>query len=195
MNSKLIGLAVIALVVGAGVLGALVTDVATPAMEGSSASDSDSAGDAQRTPHENTVVVQETANGGSGGGGDGGAASSSGDADTTEQQPPFGFNIEKIEKCGRTCRDVTASLTNNQNAPTEDVVVRSVIFTGGDKIWEGQSNLGTIAPGESVTNTKRVKLGYTDAYKVKQNDGKIVIKTYVITEDATYVYKEARDVA
>lgn len=188
MNAKLIGLAVVALVVTAGVGAAFVTgNVPGTGADGSE-------GEPGEETYENTVVLQDTANGGSGG--DAGSSDGgSGDGDSAEQQPPFSFRIKKIAECGTTCREVTASITNNQNETSADVTVRSVIYTDGDKIWEGKSELGDLGSGQTVTDTKTVKLSYGDAYKVKQNDGKILVKTYVVTEDGTYVYKETRDVA
>lgn len=179
MNAKLVGAVVVGLVVVAGTVGALVTDIGT----GDDVAGGD--GDSEQT-YESTVVMGGTDSDGaaSGSGGDGGA----------ERLPPFSFSVKKIENCGDTCREVTASITNNQNV-SRDVTVRSIIYTGGEKIWEGESDLGTLASGETRTDTKTVKLGYVDGYKVKQNDGKILVKTYVVTEDATYVFKERRDVA
>lgn len=178
MNAKLVGAVVVGLVIVAGAVGALATGIGTG---GDVASDD---GDSEET-YESTVVM---------GGSDSGSAASGSDGGSAEQPPPFSFGVKKIEKCGETCREVTASITNNQNA-SQDVTVRSVIYTDGEKIWEGKSDLGTLASGETRTDTKTVKLSYMDAYKVKQNDGKILVKTYVVTEDATYVFKERRDVA
>lgn len=31
------------------------------------------------------------------------------------ETPPFSFSIDEIEECGLTCRDVTATVSNNQN--------------------------------------------------------------------------------
>lgn len=184
MNAKLIGVVVVGLVIVAGAIGALVTGIGT---SGYAASDSD--GDSEET-YEHTVVVGGTDSGESASGSSEGSDGSG----STEELPPFSFGVEKIEKCGDTCRKVTASITNNQNE-SKDVTVRSVIYTDGEKIWEGKSRLGSLESGETRTDTKTVKLSYMEAYKVKQNDGKILVKTYVVTEDATYVFKERRDVA
>lgn len=184
MNSKLIGLAVVALVLVAGVGAAFVTGVADSPVGASERTNSN----APQETYEKTVVVEQSSKKASTGGQ---SADESGEA---QQKPPFSFHIKQIEDCGQTCREVTASITNNQEATAEGVVVRSVIYTGGDKIWEGQNTLGDIATDEQVTDTKTVKLGYMAAYKVKQNDGEILVKTYVTTGGVTYVYSENRDV-
>lgn len=183
MNTKLIGIVGVGLVLLAGAVGAFVTGVG-PVPGGS-----DNSGDGAQTTYADTVVVEKT---GSNSDGSSGGSGSSGSAEST---PPFTFTIKKIEECGNTCRKVTGSITNNQNETATGVVVRSEIYTDGDKIWEGKSELGTMEPDETVSDTKTVKLSYGEAYKVKQNDGKILVKTYVITDETTYVFKEQRDVA
>jgi hypothetical protein len=172
--------AVVLLVVVGGVVGAFSLGV-IPAPGGGSSS---GGGDEPATEtFSDTVVVEET---------------STEDASGTETQPPFSFVIDNIEKCGETCRDVTATITNNQNETATGVKVRSEIYTGDNydnKIWEGTSDVGELPGGESYTDTKRVELGALDAYAVQQNDGEIVIKTYVVTDDGTSVFKDERDVA
>lgn len=194
MNAKslVIG-AVVLLVVGGGVAGAFALGV-IPGTGGTSGSGGgsggmgggggDGGGDA--TPTETigeTVVVEDSSNEGASG---------------TESPDPFSFVINNIEKCGDTCRDVTATITNNQNTTATGVKVRSEIYTGDNydnKIWSGTSEIGELGAGESYTETKTVKLDYQDAYAVKQNDGWILIKTYIVTDDGTYVFKNERDVA
>ena len=189
MNSKLAVGAVVALVVVGGVVGAFALGV----LPGTGANGNGSSGgtgggggdggggDATET-YESTVVVDATATEG---------------ASTADSQAPFTFVIDQIEKCGQRCRNVTASITNNQNDTATGVTVRSELYTWSNydnKIWEGSSDAGELAPGESYTDKKQVKLGYSEAYAVQQNDGEILIKTFVVTDDATYVFKDERDV-
>ncbi|WP_053947121.1 hypothetical protein [Halolamina sediminis] len=186
MNGKHVAIAALVVVIAlGGVAAALVTGFG-PAPGG----DEGSAGPS--TPYENTVVVEDTEASGSDGsgddGGDGGAAA-------TEAPDPFTFVIEEITECGRTCRDVNGTITNQQDHTAEDVTIRSEIYTGGDMIWSGSSDAGDLASGESYSDQKRVGLSYSEAYKVQQNDGKIVIRTYVETADGTYVFKQTRTVA
>lgn len=47
-----------------------------------------------------------------------------------ENVPPFSFTIDQIETCGQTCRDVTATVTNNQNEEATGVTVYMRIFAG-----------------------------------------------------------------
>ena len=185
MNSKAAVGVVVALVVVGGVVGAFALGV-VPGMGGNGGSGGSvggGGGDSTATEtYESTVVVEDTGTEG---------------ASTTETQPPFSFVIDNIEKCGQRCRNVTATITNNQNDTATGVTVRSEIYTGSNydnKIWQGSSEAGDLEPGASYTDEKQVKLGYSEAYAVQQNDGEILIKTFVVTDDATYVFKDKRDV-
>ncbi|MFW5948743.1 MAG: hypothetical protein ACOCSD_04000 [Halolamina sp.] len=194
MKRKHIALAALVVVVAlAGVAGAFVTGFG-PALggdDGAAGGDNGAAGgdDETETPSDETVVVDD--NDSSDDGGDGGETDSA-------SEEPFSFVIEDIEECGQTCRDVTASITNNQDETATGVAVRSEIYTGEDydnKIWEGTSEVGELSGGESYTDEKRVDLSLREAYAVDQNDGWILIETYVVTDDKTYVFKEERQVA
>jgi hypothetical protein len=112
--------------------------------------------------------------------------------------PPFGFVIENIEECGTTCRDVTTTLTNQQDATAEDITVYSRIFAGqgtdGEEVWRGEEPVGTLEAGESYTTTRQVELSYSEAYAVRQEDGWITIQTTVETADRTVTFTEQRQV-
>ena len=183
-------LAVVVVVALGGTVAALVTGFGpAPGGDGGSAGPS--------TPYENTVVVGDSGDSDSAGDDGGGADSGGTDAGSTATatpQEPFAFVIQNITECGRTCRVVNATIVNQQDSTAEGVTVRSEIYTGGDKIWEGSSEAGTLASGERYTDTKRVELSYGEAYSVQQNDGQITIKTFVQTDETTYVFTDERNV-
>lgn len=117
----------------------------------------------------------------------------------TEQQPPFSFDIVQIEKCGETCRNVTATLYNHQNHTAESVTVYTRIYVGNstaseDVVWEGKEDVGTMAPNGSHTSSRRVELTYSEAYQVKQHGGWITIVTTVQSENVTITFENQRDV-
>ncbi|RLM89766.1 hypothetical protein D3D02_07840 [Halobellus sp. Atlit-38R] len=118
---------------------------------------------------------------------------------TATPTPPFGFTIENIEECGQTCRDVTSTLTNQQDTTAEDVVVYTRIFAGqgtdGDVVWRGDAGVGTLGPGQSYTTTRRVELGFQDALAVQNADGWITVQTTVETADQTVTFTDERQVA
>lgn len=128
------------------------------------------------------------------GGGDGGDGT-----ETTTDEPAFTVVADNTEECGRTCRDVTSTVTNRQNATAENVTVSTQIYAGkegnGKQVWQGSADVGTLAVGESHTATKRIELGFGDAVAVKGAGGWVTIETTVESADETVTLTERRDVA
>ena len=188
MNGKHIAITVIVAVVAiGGIAGALALGIG-PAPGGDNGG-ALGGSEETATPYEETVVVESTDSSSGGGSGDAGTGTA------TAAPQPFKFVIQNITECGDTCRVVNGSVVNQQDTTAEDVTVRSEIYTGGDKIWEGSSDAGSLEPGETFSDTKRVELSYSQAYKVQQNDGDILVKTYVETSETTYVFKDERNVS
>lgn len=159
--------------------------------------DGDAEGSVDNPASTGTVYTEGA--GSSGGGSDVGS-DAGGDGGSASDTPPFTFAIQQIEQCGQTCRDVTVTLTNQQNTTAEDVAVYTRIYAGNstakeDLVWSGQEDVGTMAAGESVTETQRVKLSYMEAYSVKQADGWITVVTTIESADTTITFKSRRDVA
>lgn len=131
------------------------------------------------------------------------ATESDSGAGTTDPSatPPFTFTVDTIEECGTTCRDVTATLTNNQNDTATNVIVYTRIFAGEDNtetndlVWEGKNEIGTLASGASITTTERVELSLQDARKIDQNDGWITIQTTVDSDETRVTFKDSDQVA
>ena len=114
---------------------------------------------------------------------------------------PFTFEIDDVEECGQTCRDVTATLDNNQNQTATNVTVYIRIFAGADNtdtddiVWEGTEAAGTMAAGESHTTTERIDLSLQDARKVDQENGWITILTTIESDDTTVTFQDSEQVA
>ena len=78
--------------------------------------------------------------------------------------PPFAFMIGRVEGCVLTCRDVTATLYNQHDAPATGVSVYSRIYAGEDSmaepdlLWQGKAVVGTIGAAATDTSTQRVEL-------------------------------------
>ena len=102
----------------------------------------------------------------------------------------FAFQTVGMKSCGSTCRDVTVRLTNRGTETATGVTVKSRIIAGGDQIWSGTEKIGRVQPGESVTRTKRVNLGFLDAAAVQQNNGYVTIKTTVKWDSGTQTFTE-----
>lgn len=133
------------------------------------------------------------------------AAEGTTDGDTestaTPEPAPFSFTIDTIEECGQTCRDVTATLHNNQDTTATGVTVFIRMFAGQDNtdtddlVWEGKEEIGTLEGGASHTTTERVELSLQEARKIDQEDGWITLLTTVKTDDTTVTFKESEQVA
>lgn len=167
-------IAILAVVLGAAVLG---TGVVLGTDFGSDAADR-ALGEENQTPYESDEGSTDGA-----------------DEESDESNQQYRFTVDKIEKCGETCRDVTATLENTGEEPRTGVVVETRIYADDDLLWRGNSTAGDLSPGESYTTTERVKLGYSDAMAVKRNDGYITIQTIVHSEEGRKVYEERRKVA
>jgi hypothetical protein len=127
--------------------------------------------------------------------GDGGGS----EATSTADSDPFTFSIDDIEECGQTCRDVTATLYNNQDEPASNVTVYTQIYAGNstdesDQIWSGEQPIGDMEAGGSDTRTQRVELSTSDAFAVQQNDGWITVQTTVNSADVTITFQNQRNV-
>ncbi|MFA9516048.1 hypothetical protein ACERIT_02330 [Halopenitus sp. H-Gu1] len=124
-------------------------------------------------------------------------------AETTpvSETPPFTFTIERTEKCGQTCRDVTVTLHNNQEHAATGVAVFTRIFPGKnntdteDLLWEGKEDVGTLEAGESYTTTNRIELSFQEARTIDRNDGWITILTTVDSDETTVTFQDNEQVA
>lgn len=118
---------------------------------------------------------------------------------TTTPPPPFTVRIDSVESCGNTCRDVTATLTNQQDQQATGVRVHTSIYAGdkasGDPIWEGSEDVGTLDAGGSSTDTQRIELGFMDAAAVQSKGGHITIVLVVKSDQRTMRHVERRDVS
>jgi hypothetical protein len=107
----------------------------------------------------------------------------------------FSFVIDRIQQCGQRCRDVTVTLTNTGQSTASNVRVTTRIFAGDHKVWQGQSDVGTVDAGESVTRTRRVNIGYIDAARIKSNDGYIRVETTIRWDGGSTTFSDRRKVA
>lgn len=118
-----------------------------------------------------------------------------------DDSAPFTFEIDDVEECGQTCRDVTATLDNNQNETATNVTVYIRIFAGEDNtdtddlVWEGTEDVGTLEAGGSHTTTERVDLSIQEARMIDDEDGWITILTAVESDDTTVIFQDSEKVA
>lgn len=133
--------------------------------------------------------------------GDNSASTGGTDSIATTDTPPFTFTIDEVEECGQTCRDVTASLHNNQDETATGTTVFTRIFAGEDNtdtddlVWEGKEEVGTLDAGATHTTTRHVELSLQEARKIDQHDGWITIVTTVQTDERTVTFRNSEQVA
>lgn len=149
-------------------------------------------------PDGGTTPAGDGSGGDGGDGGDGAGASEGGTTEEATPQPPISFRIDSVRTCGQTCRDVTATLVNQQDRTATGVTVFTRIHEGngtdGDVVWEGQNEVGRLGAGASDTETQRVELSYFEALSIQQNGGWITIVLTVQTDERTVTFRERRDV-
>ena len=122
-------------------------------------------------------------------------------ADGSGDGEPFTFGVDEVEECGQTCRDVTATLYNEQAEPASNVTADIRIYAGenntdaDDVVWEGTVDVGTLDANASETTTQRIDLSFREALKVDNNGGWITIQTTVDSADTTVTFRESRQVA
>ncbi|WP_128477335.1 hypothetical protein [Halorussus pelagicus] len=113
---------------------------------------------------------------------------------TTMTNSEYAFEIESIESCGNTCRDVTARLTNSGGETREDVTVTTAMLADGEVLWSGNETVGTLEPGESHVSTERIEVGFSGGLQISANDGYVAIVAVVESADGTSRFAERRKV-
>ena len=189
MRGRNLGVVVLCLVVLGTVVGAVTVgfgpaESAVDSVLGESTTTEDSAGD-----------DADAGGGQSAGDSESGNADSGTDDAADERSSEFDFAVRDIEACGRTCRDVTVGLTNTMNTTATDVEVTTHIYTGESEVWSATESFSEVAASESKAQTKRVKIGYLDAAKIKQNGGEVRIETTVTWDGGEQSFTERRKVA
>lgn len=135
-----------------------------------------------------TPAPEESADGGS-------------QAAPTATGPPFAFTIDRIQECGLTCRDVTATLHNSQETAATGVTVYSRLYAGQDStendalVWEGKQDVGTLEAGAAYTSTRQVELSLQAAQQIEQAGGWVTIVTTVQSDERTVTFRNSEQVA
>lgn len=119
----------------------------------------------------------------------------------TTAASPFAFVIDTVEVCGQTCRDVTATVTNQQNQTATGVTVFTRIYAGEnttaseDQVWEGIEDIGRLEAGASETSTRRVELSLQEARQIDQAGGWITIQTTVQSDETMVTFVNSEQVS
>lgn len=175
------------------------TPAAPAATTGAGASNAGADGDGETsaagnddtaTPDAGTPVAD-------GGSGDTTTTGAETTATTTAEPEPasFLFTVDRVERCGRTCRDVTVTVRNQGGTAAENVDVGVRVLADGEALWTGSQSFDRIGAGESRTQTERVNLGLFGGAKVKANDGYVTIETTIEWDGGQQTFTERRQVA
>lgn len=179
----------VAVLVGVGLVATLVVGaVVVGVLTGGNASGT------ATTPGSTTATGTTTGTATTTGTGGGTATTTTGTTVTGTGEPSFSFVIDRIESCGTTCREVTATLTNDGSVPVENVRVEVALLADDEKLWEGEVTPGTLAAGESFTTTRTVDVGLGGAAAIQNNDGYVTIEAVVRWDGGSETFRTRRKV-
>lgn len=116
-----------------------------------------------------------------------------------DEGPPFAFDVESVEECGETCREVNVALHNLMDEEAENVVVHSWIYAGettdrDDVVWADNREVGTLEGGDILRSTDEVDLSVQQANNVRDADGVVTIETTVESGQETVTFVNREDV-
>lgn len=128
-----------------------------------------------------------------------GAGVSTLEADQRTTGPPFVPELEEVERCGETCREVTVAMQNRMDVDAENIVVYVRLYAGDSTdpdavVWGENRNLGTIGAGEVYRTTETVDLTPQQANKVREEDGLVTAKATIESQQATATFVERDNV-
>lgn len=132
---------------------------------------------------------------------DGGSDGGTGEPTESASPPPFSFTVDAIDECGRTCRDVTVTLVNEQSEAARGVTVVTRLFAGQDNtdpddlVWRTEIDVGTLDAGASVRTTERVDLSLQEALQIEQRNGWVTVLTTVRSDELTVTFRDSEQVA
>ena len=107
---------------------------------------------------------------------------------------PFQVTVRNITSCGPTCREVTATLTNEGNRTARNVTAVTTILAGDTVLDQRRAQVGRLAPNETVTRTVRIDVTPEDIRAIQANQGQITIRTVVTSEQYNETFVSQRQV-
>lgn len=102
-----------------------------------------------------------------------------------ESDVTFEGDIVEVVECGRTCREVTTTLTNTGTADATTVRVAATVVAGETLVWETDEEIGRLEAGATVTRTQRIDLDVMSALAIENNDRTVTITTTVTSAQQT----------
>lgn len=116
----------------------------------------------------------------------------------TSVRPAFSLTTRDIEECGMLCRNVTSTLTNEQETAARNVTIRTRLYAGNDTDsavrWRRAERVGTLDAGENYTVTREIALSLDTALAIRDANGWVTIRTTVTSDDRTVTVTDRRQV-
>ncbi|MFB6141833.1 MAG: hypothetical protein ABEJ30_00650 [Halorientalis sp.] len=101
------------------------------------------------------------------------------------------LTFDGTSECGRTCRLLGTTLRNNGSRRVENATLVFDIYSGGERVWEGTTPVGTLAPGEATATTTRVDVGIGAGIQIRSNGGNVTIVTTVRADSGTRTFRDS----
>jgi hypothetical protein len=116
----------------------------------------------------------------------------------TPAGPAFSFQIDEVTECGFGCREIDATVTNEQST-AETLETETVIYAGNttaadQQVYQNQTNLGRVGAGASVSTTQIVEPALSDFSKIEEADGWVTIVTTISDGEESTTVTERRNV-
>jgi hypothetical protein len=96
----------------------------------------------------------------------------------------FDVDLTSVERCGRTCRETTATVTNTGDRTTVNTTLNVRVYADsvdGDPVYIFREPLGNLTSGASVTRPVRLNFAFREAVTLCQAD--TVVFLAIITAD------------
>ncbi len=121
------------------------------------------------------------------------------EGDAQDGGPPFAFEVESVNECGETCREVNVALHRTADEDAQGTVVHTWIYAGETTdrdavVWADNRQVGEIEAGGVVRSTDEVDLSVQQANNVREADGVVTIETTVESGQETVRFVDREDV-
>lgn len=125
---------------------------------------------------------------------DGGAGTDGTPGTTEAGAAELAFEIDGIEECGLTCRNVTATLSNVGDGTARNVTVNTTLYADDRPVWNASRNVGRIGANESYTATERVTVDVDEAQAIQENEGYATVVVEVTFDEGRARFERRREV-
>ncbi|WP_136715085.1 hypothetical protein [Halorientalis salina] len=108
----------------------------------------------------------------------------------------FAFDVNRTEKCGKQCREMTVTVANTDDVAVENVTLDFEVYAGGsDPVWEGAEQVDTLESGSSESMTITIRVDEDGYEQIRSNFGTVTLQTTVENGNVTNRFEDERNVA